>query len=276
VTLTVIALVRSAGADGPPSRAEQARQIAAGLRCPTCQGLSVADSTSPLAQSMREIIDVQLAAGAGADQVRGYFVARYGDWVLLAPPADHLGWVIWTVPVIVVLGGLAAAGATLTRRALPPAARWSGLGLAAAGALAVMLGATLGPRGTGDLPTGTPPGGQSTVAAVASPAAQSDLEQRLQVLRAAVEQRPGDLGTRLALASVALQLGRTDMARGQAAAVLDQDPDNVDALLLRGISPDGPGDPDAVAALRRFLELAPADHPGVPLARAATTGGSSP
>jgi cytochrome c-type biogenesis protein CcmH len=96
--LVVVELVRPAAA---PTQAEQARQIAAELRCPDCQALSVAESQTAGAAAIRRQIVEQLAAGRTPEQVRTYFVARYGDWILLAP-SSPLAW--WIPPAAVLLG----------------------------------------------------------------------------------------------------------------------------------------------------------------------------
>jgi cytochrome c-type biogenesis protein CcmH len=96
--LVVVELVRPAAA---PTQAEQARQIAAELRCPDCQALSVAESQTAGAAAIRRQIGEQLAAGRTPEQVRTYFVARYGDWILLAP-SSPLAW--WIPPAAVLLG----------------------------------------------------------------------------------------------------------------------------------------------------------------------------
>jgi len=66
---------------------EQVRRIAAELRCPVCQALSVADSPSEMAQQMRAIIQQQLKEGKSPDEVKTYFISKYGEWVMLAPTA---------------------------------------------------------------------------------------------------------------------------------------------------------------------------------------------
>ena len=86
-------------------------------------------------------------------------------------------------------------------------------------------------------------------------------------LQAAVAEDPDDVPARLALASAALQSGRLDVTREQAGAVLDLEPRNIDALMLRGLGADSADDPGASTALQSFLRLAPPDHPGVPLVR---------
>lgn len=86
----------------PAPRAEVADALAAELRCPDCQGLSVADSPSAAGAEMRRQIDEMLAAGATPDDVRAHFVARYGEWILLAPTAPA----VWLLPYLAV--GLAA------------------------------------------------------------------------------------------------------------------------------------------------------------------------
>ena len=97
--LVVIELLRPAAA---PTRTEQARQIAAELRCPDCQALSVAESETASAANIRREIAEQLAAGRTPDQVRAYFVARYGDWILLAPTSPFAWW----IPVVAIALGI--------------------------------------------------------------------------------------------------------------------------------------------------------------------------
>jgi cytochrome c-type biogenesis protein CcmH len=92
--------------------AERADALAAGLRCPDCQGLSVADSHTPSAQEIRRQIGDLVARGASDDEVRDHFVARYGSWVLLAPAAPAL----WLIPISVVVAAAVALGMWLVRR----------------------------------------------------------------------------------------------------------------------------------------------------------------
>ena len=96
--LVVLELVRPSA---PPTQTEQARQIAAELRCPDCQALSVAESQTAGAAAIRRQIVEQLAAGRTPEQVRDYFVARYGEWILLAP-SSPFAW--WIPPAAVLLG----------------------------------------------------------------------------------------------------------------------------------------------------------------------------
>jgi cytochrome c-type biogenesis protein CcmH len=101
-----------------PTAAERADEISRGLRCPDCQGLSVADSPTSSAQQIRRQIDDLVGAGATDDEVRDHFVARYGEWILLAPTSP----VVWVIPFAVVLAGAVALGTWLVvrRRSLTP------------------------------------------------------------------------------------------------------------------------------------------------------------
>ena len=94
---------------------DDVQAIASQLRCVVCQNLSVADSPSEMAHQMRDLIRERLAAGDRPDQVMAYFVQRYGEWVLLAPPARGLNLLLWLAPFGAVAGGLALV-LTLTRR----------------------------------------------------------------------------------------------------------------------------------------------------------------
>jgi cytochrome c-type biogenesis protein CcmH len=98
-----------------PVSDEDVHAIATQLRCVVCQNLSVADSPSEMAHQMRDLIRERLIAGERPDQVKAYFVQRYGDWVLLAPPARGLNLVLWLAPFGAVLGGLVLV-LTLVRR----------------------------------------------------------------------------------------------------------------------------------------------------------------
>jgi cytochrome c-type biogenesis protein CcmH len=102
-------------ARGAPVSDADVQAIASQLRCVVCQNLSVADSPSEMAHQMRGLIRERLAAGDRPDQVVAYFVERYGEWVLLSPPARGLNLLLWLAPFGAVAAGLAVV-LTLARR----------------------------------------------------------------------------------------------------------------------------------------------------------------
>lgn len=102
--------------------AQQVKEIAAQLRCPVCQNLSVADTPSALGQNMRALIRDQLQQGRSREEVIAYFVEKYGKWILLEPERRGFNLIVWWGPVLGLLGGLAGLVLVVRRwrRAAPP------------------------------------------------------------------------------------------------------------------------------------------------------------
>lgn len=75
------------------------------LRCAVCQGLSIADSPSSMARAQLDMVRELVASGKTDQEVRDYFVARYGEWVLLEPKAEGFNWLVWLGPGLLLVGG---------------------------------------------------------------------------------------------------------------------------------------------------------------------------
>ena len=117
VALAVAGLLRATGVAGKPSLQDRVAAVASTLKCPTCAGLSIEDSTSVLATGSRQIIRRQLQQGRTPDQIRAWFVDRYGEQVLLSPAPSGPGLLPWLLPgVAVLLGGFAFWRWTRRRR----------------------------------------------------------------------------------------------------------------------------------------------------------------
>lgn len=86
---------------------EQVRNISNQLRCPTCQAVSVNDSDATFSRQIRDKIRVMLKEGQNEEQIKAYFVSRYGEWILRAPKKEGFGLVLWLLPgLAIMLAGL--------------------------------------------------------------------------------------------------------------------------------------------------------------------------
>ena len=75
-----------ASAQSPQDSATEVRRISSKLQCPICEGTSIADSRSAIAQDMRKVIADKLATGESEEAILQYFVDRYGPGILRDPP----------------------------------------------------------------------------------------------------------------------------------------------------------------------------------------------
>jgi len=116
--LVLAAGVAWAARPQPLTAAERVDRISAELRCPVCQGLSVADSPSETARSMRALVAQRVAEGRSDDEIRAEFVRSYGDWILLSPPLLSANGLVWLAPLLAIAFGTWLAW----RRARAPAA----------------------------------------------------------------------------------------------------------------------------------------------------------
>jgi cytochrome c-type biogenesis protein CcmH len=77
------------------------------VRCPVCQGMSVADSPSEMAVNMKGQVRELLARGYTEEQILKYFELSYGQFVLLRPKFEGVTAAIWIIPVVALLAGIA-------------------------------------------------------------------------------------------------------------------------------------------------------------------------
>jgi cytochrome c-type biogenesis protein CcmH len=110
---------------------ERIDQIAAELRCPVCQGLSVKDSTSETARQMRDLVSQRVREGRTNAEIEAEFRAAYGDWILLSPPVASWSGLVWLVPVAALAAGLIFVIGRLRTTDGPPPAQPSAIDVAA-------------------------------------------------------------------------------------------------------------------------------------------------
>ncbi len=84
---------------------QRVHDVASQLKCPVCQGKSVADSPSTISQQMRGVIRQQLQQGQSEQQIIQYFVSRYGNTILWSPPKQGFTILAWVIPIAILLSG---------------------------------------------------------------------------------------------------------------------------------------------------------------------------
>ena len=256
-----------------PSLDARTRELESRIRCPVCQGLSIADSPALLARQMRTVVREQLASGATDSAVLSYFTARYGQWILLEPSTDGPGTLLWLAPAALLLAGGALVALRAARPATPAAGPAAGagtepnrvplrsrarlsrplIGVALALVVVVPVALAAGPRMPGTQITGqAPPSGAPTIA---------DLE-------ALVRAAPRDVGAVVALGDAYMGADRVADAATAYRRALVIEPRNVESLVQLGLILLISNRPDAAGPLfDGALAVAP-DNPDALLYRA--------
>jgi len=90
---------------GPSTQEERIDSISKRLACPTCSGESVYVSRAAAAESIRNEIARQVAAGQRADdEIVSYIESRFPGSLLL-PPGDGVDSLVWVLPVVALVCG---------------------------------------------------------------------------------------------------------------------------------------------------------------------------
>lgn len=87
-------------------RENRVQRLGKQLRCPVCQGVSIADSPSSMARAQLDKVRELVAEGKSDQEIYDFFVARYGEWILMEPTKEGLNSVLWVGPVLLLLFGV--------------------------------------------------------------------------------------------------------------------------------------------------------------------------
>jgi cytochrome c-type biogenesis protein CcmH len=119
VLAVVVAVALGIGASKggpPPTAGQRADAIDALVRCPSCDGISVADSSASTAAAIRATVLARVRAGQSEGAIDAFLVSRYGPSILLRPPVQGLTAWVWVVPPVAVAGAVAGLVTVLWRR----------------------------------------------------------------------------------------------------------------------------------------------------------------
>lgn len=117
--LTVLVVVMWPAPAPPTTNAERTVAIAGQLRCPYCNGESIADAPSAIARDLQEFIEEEVAAGKTDEEIIDFFVSTYGEQVALDPPLLGWGLWLWLLPLLGLAGGAVLITQRLRRGGTP-------------------------------------------------------------------------------------------------------------------------------------------------------------
>ena len=99
-----------------PALEARVQKLGKTLRCAVCQGLSISDSPASMARAQLDKVRALVSEGKSDEEIRDYFVARYGEWVLLQPEAHGINWLVWLGPVALLLIGFVVIARQLQKK----------------------------------------------------------------------------------------------------------------------------------------------------------------
>ncbi|GBD84542.1 cytochrome c-type biogenesis protein CcmH precursor [bacterium BMS3Abin02] len=107
ITVALAAIVVAGLIAGDPTPEDRVDSLGQRIKCPVCQGVTIAESPSKTAQTMMEITREKVAAGWTDDQIIQYFEDRYNTAILVDPPFSGKTLLVWLLPLVALIAGVA-------------------------------------------------------------------------------------------------------------------------------------------------------------------------
>lgn len=89
-----------------PTPEERVASLSAQIKCPFCNGESLADSASGVAGDYRTLIAEQVALGYSDDQILDEFADNFGESYVLDNGRLRWSATLWALPLGVLVGGV--------------------------------------------------------------------------------------------------------------------------------------------------------------------------
>jgi len=227
VAVSVIAAGLLASPVAAPTAQDRVASLSAAIKCPFCNGESLADSGSGVAADYRALIAERVSDGATDDQIRAEFADKFGDSYILDTSTSGWSVALWVIPIIALVGGgIAIVLFRRSSRADEPRKESDGIsGRAVAGSVVVGLAiVVIGVFAVTSLSSGTSDGLEGVAAAVVDGDGSVDLSEITnEQMEAVVAENPDVVGMRLALARRYFEEGNFEKALDHYFEVLDRE-----------------------------------------------------
>lgn len=88
-----------------PTEADRVETIGTSIKCPVCQGESIANSPSTMARDMMALVRERVAEGRSDQEIVDELLGSYSGAVLLDPPVSGATLFLWLAPALALVSG---------------------------------------------------------------------------------------------------------------------------------------------------------------------------
>lgn len=108
IAIVVMAVGLFSAGGTEPTAEDRVAALSASIKCPFCNGESLADSASGVAADYRALIAERVGAGASDDEILDEFAENFGDSYILDTSTSGWSLILWLAPVVMLGVGMGA------------------------------------------------------------------------------------------------------------------------------------------------------------------------
>lgn len=107
--------------DESPITDDQVNALAEELYCPVCENVPLDVCPTTACAQWRNLIREKMELGWSESQIKEFFAEQYGDQVLAVPPRRGFNWLIYVLPPLILIAGIAIVANIIIKSKKQPA-----------------------------------------------------------------------------------------------------------------------------------------------------------